>query len=117
MLVELNSTSTYVHVICVYVRVHWVCMHIQATCFDISIDCTLQALEATAAAPSSECGEGEMTASISNGTLCYTGLTPGSTATYSCDKGYELSEGNGPLVCQDDGTWDGPAPTCVEGII
>ena len=57
-----------------------------------------------------------MTASIPNVMLCYTGLTPGSTATYSCDEGYELS-GSGQLVCQDDGTWDGPAPTCVEGII
>ena len=92
-------------------------MHIQATCFDISIDCTLQPLGVTAAAPSTECGDEGEAASISNGTLCYTGLTPGSTATYSCYEGYELSGGNGPLVCQDDGTWDGPAPTCVEGII
>ena len=102
---------------CVYTYVHWVGMHIQATCFDISIDCTLQALGVTAAAPSSECGEEEITASISNGMLCYTGLTPGSTATYSCDEGYELNGGNRSLVCQDDGTWDGPSLTCVEGII
>ena len=58
---------------------------------------------------------GEMTGEILNGTLSCTGLTPGSTATYSCDMGYELSGGNGSLVCEDDGTWDGPAPTCVEG--
>ena len=96
---------------CVYTYI-LVCI----SCFDISIDCTLQALGVTAAAPSSECGEEEITASISNGTLCYTGLTPGSTATYSCDNGYELN-GSGSLVCQDDGTWDGLAPTCVEGII
>ena len=59
------------------------------------------------------CQMGEMVGVIPNGILCYTGLTPGSTATYSCDKGNELS-GIGQLVCQDDGTWDSPTPTCVE---
>ena len=54
-----------------------------------------------------------MAGGIPNGMLCYTGLTPGSTATYSCDKGYELS-GSGPLACQANGLWNGTGPTCME---
>ena len=50
---------------------------------------------------------------IPGGALSCTGLTPGSTATVSCEDGYELSEGNGELVCQDDGTWDGTTSQCV----
>ena len=57
--------------------------------------------------------EGEMAGAIPNGMLCYTGLTPGSTATYSCDKGYELS-GSSVLVCQANGLWNGTGPTCME---
>ena len=62
---------------------------------------------------SSECVEGEMAGDIPNGMLCYTGLTPGSTATYSCDKGYELN-GSSVLVCQANGLWNGTGPTCME---
>ena len=51
---------------------------------------------------------------IPGGGLSCTGLTPGSTATYICNKGYKLN-GSEKLVCQDDGTWDGMIPTCVEG--
>ena len=54
-----------------------------------------------------------MAGAIPNGMLCYTGLTPGSTATYSCDKGYELS-GSSVLVCQANGLWNGTGPTCME---
>ena len=72
--------------------------------------CTLADLGANAS-DSSACG-GEKAGYIPNGMFCYTGLTPGSTATYSCDKDYELSGGNGELVCQDDGTWSGPTSTC-----
>ena len=73
-------------------------------------ECTLD----SAANDSSECGDGEMAGDIPNGMLCYTGLTPGSTAAYSCDKDYELNEGNGTLVCQDDRMWSGTPPSCVK---
>ena len=58
------------------------------------------------------CHAGEIALVIPGGALSCTGLTPGSTATVSCEDGYELSEGNGEVVCQDDGTWSGPTPTC-----
>ena len=67
----------------------------------------------TNATNSTECGDGIMAADIPNGMLCYTGLTPGSTATYSCDKGYELS-GTSVLQCQCNGTWNGTASNCME---
>ena len=50
---------------------------------------------------------------IFNGMLCYTGLTPGSTATYSCDKGYELN-GSRVLECLPSGVWNGTDSTCTE---
>ena len=44
-----------------------------------------------------------------NGTVTWTGLTPGSTATYTCDEGFEL---NRVQTCQSDGTWSDDPPTC-----
>lgn len=32
--------------------------------------------------------------------------------SYSCDPGYELL-GNAVLICQEDGTWNGSAPSCI----
>ena len=58
------------------------------------------------------CHAGEIALLIPGGFLSCTGLTPGSTATVSCEDGYELSEGNGTLVCQEYGTWSGATPTC-----
>ena len=75
-------------------------------------DCTQTNLEASVG-DLSECIEREMAGAIPNGMLCYTGLTPGSTATYSCDKGYELN-GSSVLVCQANGLWNGTGPTCME---
>ena len=60
------------------------------------------------------CHAGEIALLIDGGVFSCTGLTPGSIATVSCEDGYELSGGKGTLVCQDDGTWDGTIPTCVE---
>ena len=82
--------------------------------FSITTDCTLDSLEATVSSDSSECGERNMTADIPNGMLCYTGLTPGSTATYHCDKGYELSGTSIVLQCLPNGVWNSVAPTCVQ---
>jgi len=46
-----------------------------------------------------------------NGRVMWTGLTPGSTATYSCDEGFVLN-GTQIRTCQSDGTWSDAAPTC-----
>ena len=56
-----------------------------------------------------------MAADIPNGTLCYTGLTPNSTATFSCDKGYELN-GNSSAVleCLPNGAWNETFPNCTK---
>ena len=39
------------------------------------------------------------------------GLTVGSTATYSCSEGYNLN-GVVERVCQSDGGWSDTAPVC-----
>ena len=39
------------------------------------------------------------------------GLTVGSTATYSCNEGYNLN-GVEERVCQSDGEWSDIAPVC-----
>ena len=52
-----------------------------------------------------------MAGDIPNGMLCYTGLTPGSTATYHCDKGYELN-GTNMLECLTNGVWSGIKQRC-----
>ena len=51
-----------------------------------------------------------------NGGITYTaGLVDSrpinTVATYSCDNGYTLT-GGVRVFCQNDGTWDGAAPTC-----
>ena len=75
----------------------------------LAMNCSLNA---TVSSDSSECGEGEMAGDIPNGMLCYTGLTPGSTATYSCHDDYWLN-GSSVLECQNNGTWNATAPHCV----
>ena len=47
-----------------------------------------------------------------NGVVTTTGLTPGSTATYSCDDGYAL-DGAQNRTCQDNGTWTNQPPSCI----
>ena len=54
-----------------------------------------------------------MAGDIPNGMLCYTGLTPGSTATYSCDEGYELN-GTSVLECLPSGVWNGTQLVCKD---
>ena len=76
--------------------------------FSITTDCTLDSLGANVSSDSSECGEGEMAADIPNGMLCYTGLTPGSTSTYSCDNG-----SNGVLECKPNGAWNRTILDCL----
>ena len=47
-----------------------------------------------------------------NGQVTWTGLTPGSTATYSCDDGYAL-DGAQNRTCQDNDTWTSQPPSCI----
>ena len=58
------------------------------------------------------CVEGETPLFINEGTVCYTGTTPGSTAVYHCGEGYGLSSESRVLVCQYNGLWNGTSPTC-----
>jgi hypothetical protein len=50
--------------------------------------------------------------SISDGAPTTTGTTFGSTATYACNPGYNLS-GTAVHTCQADRTWSGTLPTCT----
>ena len=43
--------------------------------------------------------------------MLVTGLTPQSTASYTCCEGYTLI-GSQSLTCLDDGTWDNNPPFC-----
>jgi hypothetical protein len=47
-----------------------------------------------------------------NGTVSAPTTTYGSTATYSCNMGYNVA-GTATRACQADGTWGGTAPTCA----
>ena len=49
-----------------------------------------------------------MAGDIPNGMLCYTGLTPGSTATYFCDNG-----SSGVLECKPNGAWNRTVLECL----
>ena len=49
---------------------------------------------------------------ITNGVVTQNDTLVGSTATYTCDSG-SVFFGNEMRVCQDDGTWSGPEPSCV----
>jgi CUB/sushi domain-containing protein len=42
-----------------------------------------------------------------------TGVTVGSTATYTCNDNYQLM-GASTRMCQPDGTWSGEEPMCIE---
>ena len=46
-----------------------------------------------------------------NGRVDYE-TTLGSTATYTCNTGYQL-DGDSTRTCQSDETWSGSAPTCT----
>jgi hypothetical protein len=48
---------------------------------------------------------------IDQGSVSYSGITPGSSATYTCNKGCVLS-GYPSRVCTERGTWSGSQPSC-----
>ena len=50
----------------------------------------------------------------SNGTVEVSGLTVGSTASYTCDDGFKLSE-NMLRMCETGGVWSGSEPLCESG--
>ena len=47
-----------------------------------------------------------------NGSVLTHDNTQDSTATYTCNTGYQLT-GNSTRTCQFDGTWSGSSPTCT----
>ena len=49
-----------------------------------------------------------------DGSVQYTGLTPGSVATYTCNDGYQ-AVGEVTRTCETDGTWTGDPPVCETG--
>ena len=46
-----------------------------------------------------------------NGEVVVSGTSPGDTATYSCNMGFEL-EGVDTVTCGDDGIWSAGLPVC-----
>ena len=46
-----------------------------------------------------------------NGQVVVNGMTPGDTATYSCDMGFEL-DGVETVTCGDNGAWSARPPVC-----
>ena len=53
---------------------------------------------------------------IKDGRVTVTGLTPGSTAIYTCDSGFELV-GTGFRTCLTSGVWSGTDHVCNEGVL
>ena len=51
-----------------------------------------------------------------DGQVTVTGLTPSSTAEYSCNKGFKLF-GTAWRKCQANGVWSGEAPICKRTYI
>ena len=51
------------------------------------------------------------TVTISNGVVTYDGVTFGSTATLTCNSGYE--QAGGTRTCRSDGFWSAGIQSCV----
>ena len=49
---------------------------------------------------------------IDNGGVVMSTSTIGSTATYTCEEGYDLSD-DVERTCQADGSWDEDEPECI----
>ncbi len=57
-----------------------------------------------------------MPESIDNGDVSYPSTTLSSVAVYDCDAGYTLVGTNNSVVCNENGQWAGPTPTCTSKI-
>nr|XP_034338769.1 E-selectin-like [Crassostrea gigas] len=44
-----------------------------------------------------------------------TGISVNTTATFSCNQGFQIN-GSSSLLCQIDGTWNGTQPNCLEEV-
>ena len=53
----------------------------------------------------------EVLQNLTNGQVSMTGQSIGSTATYTCDSGYELI-GDDTMTCEN-GVWSGQEPMCI----
>ena len=51
--------------------------------------------------------------SIPNGQATFSSTNFTSVATYVCQKGYTLEKNGSTVICQANGQWKGPPPTCV----
>ena len=49
---------------------------------------------------------------VTNGYVTHTYPTAG-IATYTCNSGYSLVDGDQQRACQSDGIWGGTAPSCI----
>ena len=47
-----------------------------------------------------------------NGKVQLISLDEGSTATYTCDEGFDFTGGDKFRTCQSDGQWSGQEPIC-----
>ena len=47
-----------------------------------------------------------------NGSVSFTDTVPGSIATYTCDRGYQM-DGVSSRTCEANLTWSGNSPTCT----
>ena len=59
-----------------------------------------------------ECDDDQLGSTSLRGVVCYTGMSPGSTAVYSASPGCALSQESRVRTCMDNGLWSG-APAVV----
>ncbi len=48
---------------------------------------------------------------LTNGMISYSGESP-DVATYTCDTGYTLNDGDATRTCENGGIWSGSPPVC-----
>ena len=93
----MNVFVTCIYACTVHVIVHYLML-------SLTSDCIVDPLGISDA---SVCDAGQMAAVIPNGMFSCDGLTPDSTATFTCDDRSSVV-----LECQLNGAWNDTAPTC-----